>query len=146
MPSQLPPECHEAISRRSAEGDALARDKRFNEAIRKYEEAWNMLPDPKTDWEAATWLLAAIGDANFLSGRFDKSLEVFTLAITTSASGLGNPFLHLRRGESLFELGRQQESGDELMRAYMGAGAEIFKAEDPKYLNYLKTIAQLPGS
>jgi hypothetical protein len=26
---------------------------------------WDLLPEPKTSWEAATWLLGAIGDANF---------------------------------------------------------------------------------
>ena len=31
-------------------------------------------------------------------------------------------------------------AGDNLARAYMGAGVEIFKNEDRKYLKYLRTI------
>lgn len=143
MLRELPADKHEEVKRLSAVGDALAHERKFDEAIRKYQEAWDLLPEPKTDWEAAAWLLAAIGDAHFFSRRFDKSNEAFTGAIVNSASGLGNPFLHLRRGESLFELGRQDEAADELIRAYMGAGPDIFKTEDPKYLLYLKTKAEL---
>lgn len=143
MSSELPAEIYEKIRRLSAEGDALARDKKYDKAIRNYQEARDLIPEPKTDWEAEAWLLAATGDAYFFNQRFDKSLEMFTQVIINSASGLGNPFLHLRRGESLFELGRMDEAAGELMRAYMGAGHEIFKTEDPKYVAYLKTVAKL---
>ena len=30
-------------------------------------------------------------------------------------------------------------AADELARAYMGAGTEIFENDDPKYLEFLKT-------
>ena len=33
-------------------------------------------------------------------------------------------------------------AADELMRSYMGAGAEIFVGEAPKYLQYLGTVAE----
>jgi hypothetical protein len=33
-----------------------------------------LLPEPQTDWEAATWILAAIGDANFLGDDFTAGL------------------------------------------------------------------------
>jgi tetratricopeptide (TPR) repeat protein len=143
MQRELPADTHEKVQRLSAVGDALAHQKKYDEAIRQYQDAWDLLPEPKTDWEAAAWLLAAIGDAYFFSRRFDKSYDVFTAVIANSAGGLGNPFLHLRRGESLFELGRQDEAADELMRAHMGAGPDVFKTEDPKYLRYLKTKAKL---
>jgi hypothetical protein len=26
---------------------------------------WDLLPEPQTDWEAASWILGAIGDVNF---------------------------------------------------------------------------------
>ena len=54
---------------------------------------------------------------------------------------IGNPFIHLRLGQAQFELGDKEAAADELMRAYMGAGAEIFAEEAPKYLEYLATVA-----
>jgi hypothetical protein len=61
----------------------------------------------------------------------------------TCPGGLGNPFLHLRFGQILFESGDHDLAADELIRAYMGAGDEIFENEDPKYLNFLKTRAKI---
>jgi hypothetical protein len=55
---------------------------------------------------------------------------------------LGNPFLHLRFGQCQFELGELDRAADELMRAYMAAGAEIFKDQDPKYIAFLKSRAK----
>ena len=143
MPHELPAAIYERITHLSALGDVLAREKKYDDAIKRYQEAWDLLPEPKTAWKAASWLLTAIGDANFFSNRFDTCIEVFGRAIVHGVGGLGNPFLHLRLGESLFERGRLGEAADELMRAYMGGGADIFGTEDPKYLQYLKTIAQL---
>ena len=44
------------------------------------------------------------------------------------------------------QLGQMDKAQDELTRAYMGAGRDIFANEDPKYLAYLETILQpMPG-
>jgi hypothetical protein len=57
---------------------------------------------------------------------------------------IGNPFLHLRLGQCQWELGNLDRAADELTRAYMGAGDEIFESEDPKYLSFLKTKLKPP--
>lgn len=56
---------YEQIGALSEAGDALAEDEDFEGALAKYREAFDLLPEPKTQWEAGTWLMAAIGDANF---------------------------------------------------------------------------------
>ena len=61
----------------------------------------------------------------------------------TCPGGLGNPFLHLRLGQVLLDQGHDDLAADELMRAYMGAGAEIFESEDGRYLRFLGTRANL---
>ena len=57
---------------------------------------------------------------------------------------LGNPFLHLRLGQCQFELGGLDRAADELDRAYMGAGTDIFDDEDDKYFAYVKTRLDPP--
>ena len=42
-----------------------------------YGEAWRLLPEPKLDWEAATWILAAIGDVHYLARRVDLASPAF---------------------------------------------------------------------
>ena len=140
---ELSAESHEQIQALCAAGDELAEEEQFAAALAKYWEAWDLLPEPQTGWEAATWILAAIGDANFLGGDFTAGRDNLQLAMHCTGA-IGNPFLHLRLGQCQFELGDEDRAADELARAYMGAGAEIFDQEDDKYFAFLKTRLQPP--
>ncbi|MGU9821139.1 tetratricopeptide repeat protein [Pseudomonas sp. LF090] len=139
---ELNPELHEQIKKFSSAGDMLAESGRYEAAVTEYNKALEMIPSPKNDWEAATWILAAIADACFLSGFKTSAREALQYAMTCPG-GLGNPFLHLRLGQVLFDEGQEDSAADELMRAYMGAGPEIFATEDARYLIFLKTRADL---
>lgn len=119
-----------------SEGDELAEREDYPGALKEYWQAWELLPEPQTDWEAATWILAAIGDANFLGGDFTAGRDNLSKAMHCP-NAIGNPFLHLRLGQCQFELGDLDRAADELCRAYMGAGEEVFNDEDPKYLEFV---------
>jgi tetratricopeptide (TPR) repeat protein len=110
---------HEQITLLSEEGNELAEQGDFAAALKALESAWELLPEPKTNWAAATWILAAMGDVHFLSGDFLNGRDVL-LAAMHCPDAIGNPFLHLRLGQCQFELGDLQKAGDELTRAYMG--------------------------
>jgi len=142
---ELPDDIYERIQTRCAEGDALAKAGAFPAAIACYEEAWALLPKPQTDWTAATWILAAIGDAHYLSGNFESGLETLLTAMHCP-DAIGNPFLHLRLGQCQFELGNLPKAADEFTRAYMGGGGELLRSEDPRYYDHLKSaLLEPPG-
>lgn len=134
--AELESAIYERIKRLCAEGDDLASNRRFDEALDKYLEAWDLLPTPKTDWDAASWIMAAIGDANFLSGDFAAGRNNLLLAMKCPGA-IGNPFIHLRLGQCQFELGELDKAADEMSRSYMSEGPEIFVDEDSKYLEFL---------
>jgi tetratricopeptide (TPR) repeat protein len=139
---ELDPAIHEAIKTHSARGDELAAARAFEKAIAEYNKAWALVPTPKNDWNASTWILAAIADAAFLSGYKTSAREALQYAMTCPGA-LGNPFLHLRYGQVLLDAGEPDAAADELMRAYMSEGPRIFALEDPRYLDFLKTRAKL---
>jgi tetratricopeptide (TPR) repeat protein len=139
---ELSDELHGEIKRLCAQGDQHARDKRFDAALTLYWQAHDLLPEPKTDWAAGTWILTAIGDANFLSGAFDAGRDNLSVAMHYP-NAIGNPFIHLRLGQCQFELGNVDRAADELTRAYMGAGLDIFSEDDAKYLDFLETKIDL---
>lgn len=139
--AELSDETHAQIQQLCAEGDQLTEAKRYADALKPYWAAWDLLPEPQTDWEAATWILVAIGDANFLSGDFVAGRDNLSQAMHCP-DAIGNPFIHLRLGQCQFELQALDRAADELMRAYMGAGPDIFKDEDPKYLQFLQSKAK----
>jgi tetratricopeptide (TPR) repeat protein len=141
--TQLDDAVYERIQDLCAKGDALVEEDKLPAALKKYWAAWDLIPEPKTAWEAATWILAAIGDANFLSDDFAAARDNLSMAMRCP-DAIGNPFLHLRLGQCQFELGNQDRAADELARAYMTEGDEIFEEEDPKYFAFLKNWLKPP--
>lgn len=132
---------HSRINTLCAVGDALGEEGDFDAALDKYWEAFDLLPHPKTDWEAGTWLLGAIGDANFQRGDFAIARDILVNAMQFP-DAVGNPFLHLRLGQCQFELGSLNQAEEELMRAYKDGGADVFAHEDRKYLEFVASHAR----
>jgi tetratricopeptide (TPR) repeat protein len=139
---ELPEQLHEKILSSCAKGDALAEAGKRKEALVAFNEAWKLIPDPKNEWEASTWVLAAIGDTAYLDGDYANGRRALEYGMSCPGA-IGDPFMHLRLGQIMFETNELERAADELMRAYMGAGPKIFSAKDPKYLTFLKTKAQL---
>lgn len=126
------------------EGDTYMDSGEPTQAYERYMAALALVPEPKEEFEAATWILAALGDLYFFSKDFAQVEKVLSDAMRC-AGGIGNPFLHLRLGQARLELKNEERAVDELCRAYMSAGKEIFENDDPKYFEFLKSRTQLPA-
>ena len=136
---ELPESTYDKIKAYCTKGDELAIEKKYSAALAEYNSAWSLVPEPKNEWEASTWVLAAIGDVCFLGGFMISAREALQYAVTCPGA-MGNPFIHLRYGQVLFDAGEMDAAANELTRAYMGAGSELFfSKEDQKYFEFLKT-------
>lgn len=124
-------------------GDALAANEDFPGALGQYREAWGLLPEPKDQWDAATWILTALGDTHFLFKEYQSALSALARAVQCPG-GLGNPFIHLRLGQCHLETRNLDAAKDELTRAYTEAGRDIFEEEDPKYFKLLQSVLKPP--
>jgi len=136
MNREFPDDIHDSIKRFCAEGDSLAGTENYPDAIAQYEQALAILPTPHQEWEASTWIYAALGDTHFLAGNFERARQALT-TVMLCPNALDNPFLWLRRGEVYFELGDMKQAQDSLASAFMLAGREIFETEDPKYAAFI---------
>lgn len=136
--SELDEQLYSKIQIFSALGDKLAEKGNYSNALSEYWKAFDLIPDPKTNWEATTWVLVAIGDANFLGKDFQAGVDNLSNAMHCPGA-IGNPFIHMRLGQCHFEIGNLERAADELTRAYGLKGEEIFSGEDARYLNFLKT-------
>lgn len=139
--SELDEGLYSKIQELSQTGDDLAGEGNYPAALAEYWKAFDLIPEPKTDWEATTWLLVAIGDANFLGKDFAAGVDNLSNAMHCPGA-IGNPFIHLRLGQCQLETGNLPRAADELTRAYAIQGEELFSGEDPKYLAFLKTKIQ----
>jgi tetratricopeptide (TPR) repeat protein len=142
---ELDEETYEELKLMCEEGDALAGQGRTEEALAAFREAWRLVPEPWQEVDAARWVLAAMGDMLFLLGRFEEARRVLSDALH-SPDAVGNPFLHLRLGQCQLELGDEARAADELARAFLLEGRELFEGEDPRYLAFvLSKLAPPPG-
>lgn len=139
---ELEPSVHQRIMKICEIGDRYVEEGDLSEAIARYREAWSLIPEDWTEWEASTWILSSVGEVYFRKREFDEALDRYSRA-TLCPNGLGNPYIHLRLGQLHLELGQLKQAGDELTRAYMGAGEEIFQDEDPKFLAFLRNIIRV---
>jgi tetratricopeptide (TPR) repeat protein len=139
----LSSDTYDRIKAYCSEGDRRCEEGEFDAALEMYKSAWNLVPEKKGDWEASTWILAATGDVFLRKHDYVKALNLFCRAVQCPG-GLGNPYIHLRLGEMFFETGEMERAAEELTRAFMGAGDDIFEQEDPKYLKFLRTVLRAP--
>lgn len=126
----------------SKQGDESLDNNNFDDAIQRYEEAISLIPEPIEDWEASTWLLTALGEAYFFKQDYQNALKSLQSAMHCP-DAIGNPLIHLRLGQTQLELGNEVKAKDELVRAYMGGGEEIFEDEDSKYFDLVKESIQI---
>lgn len=139
---QLPDEVYQEISSLCKHGDELVEEGAFEQAKKSYVDALRLLPQEHREWEAATWIYVAIGDIHFRIGNYERAFKCFYNAVQCP-KGLGNSYIHLRLGQLYFEHSNHDKSADELIRAYMSEGIDIFMEDDPKYLEFLKTRIEI---
>lgn len=115
----------------------------FRGAFDLFVEAFNLLPAPREQWNAAGWLLVALGENAIRAGSFQTAEAPPTDAMWCPGT-IGNPWVHLRCGQMRFELGQMGRAADELARAYMGGGRGIFEGQDPKYFALVEQVLRPP--
>lgn len=144
-PNELSDRLSSEINQLSEFGNAAVDAGNFLKAVGKFESALALLPEPVTEWEAATWLLTAIGESHFFAENYKDAYRALSQAMHCPG-GIGNPLIHLRLGQVQLEMGNDVLAADELTRAYMGGGKEIFEREDPKYFTFIKARLDEPKS
>lgn len=126
---QLSKKKYAEIDRLSQDGNAFMDDENLEAAIKKWNEALDLLPTPKSDWEAFMWLSASIGDAHFQQKSYTLALASFQDALN-APGGIENPFIHYRLGQCQLALDNLEPAIESLLKSYMLDGGHIFKAED----------------
>ena len=135
---KLPKDIAQLVDNLCREGDRFAGIDQFDDAIEKYQAAWDLLPAPQNQWPAATWILVSVGDAYFNLKEYNPAAQVLRDALGYP-DGEANPFLYLRLGQCLLETGQIDDAADALEEAYRRGGESLFEDEESKYLSFVKT-------
>ncbi len=140
---RLPPKVFTDVKAKAEEGEQQMASGDLVGAFRIFATALDALPEPRQQWNAAGWLLVAMGECSFRLQKWQSAAGPLQDAVICPGC-LGNPWLHLRLGQVQFELGENERAADELARAYMGGGREVFESQDPKYFALVESVLKPP--
>ncbi len=142
MSQELDDTTYNAIVSHCEEGNNCCDQEDYENAIIAFKKALDLIPPPLEIWETTTWVVSSLGDCHFQLCQYEQAHHYLTFAMHCP-DGLGNPFIHLRLGQTQFELHNLDRAADELTRAYMGDGESIFEDEDSKYFRFLQSRISL---
>ena len=122
----------------------------FDDAARKFEHLVELCAGEENH---QFWARMALGEAWFRQSQWERALKVYGAAYHDAPKlALGNPLFHMRVGQCLFELHpeRQRERGpgtalDNLARALITGGVEIFDTEAARYLAAITEVLLPPA-
>jgi hypothetical protein len=135
----LPDNIYDQVEELSAAGNDLYDQSEYPAAVGKWTAALELLPEPKSDWQAFTWLSASIGDAHYQNDNLDGARQALFDALN-GPGGVDNPFVHYRLGQSEIRLGNEDNGIRHLLKAYMLDGERIF-SNDEDGAAYLQKLA-----
>lgn len=121
----------------SESGNDLMEKGEYDKALLVFNKALELIPKPRENYEAGSWIQAAIGDAFFHKDEFSDALDAFLLALKYSED-FSNGFLQLRIGQCFFQLKNKKKAKEHLGNAYMLEGEDIFEYDDEDYLIFLE--------
>lgn len=133
---ELPEDVYDQILALSEQGDNYEENEEFDAAILQYEQALALLPEPKSQWEAATWIYVALGDALFSENRLQEALIAYENALI-SPEGSANPYIWFCLGEVFFILQDLPKAKENFRNAYQLDGVYIFEDQNPAYLELI---------
>ena len=140
---RLPSEVFAVIEQHGGHAETQIENGEFRAAFDSLIAALEELPSPSEQWNAAGWLLVAMGENAFRSGSFEAAKNPLEDAMYCPGT-LGNPWVHMRLGQVHFELANTERATDNLARAYMGGGRDVFQNQDPKYFDLVASVLKPP--
>lgn len=136
---ELTDEIYKEITDLTNRGNAFSEQNKLIDALECFNKALDLVPNPKYDWEAATWIYTSLGDIYFMKKEYVKALENLNEALKCP-NGFTNPFILLRAGQCFLEMKEIDKAKEYLLKSYMLEGENIFKYEKPKYFNSIKNL------
>lgn len=143
LPSKLPESVQKQVAIILTDSTSLIAKKDYRKAVESAVKAIEAIPESQEKHKEMVEILATIGEANFRAKAFEQARRALSDAMHFPGA-IGDPWLHLRLGQAQLELGNHERAKDELARAAMGGGKEIFASEDPKYWKYITRFLKPP--
>ena len=135
--NELDDALYQALKKHCAAGDAAVERNDFASAIRSFQQAFALLPEPYEDWEASTWVLFSLGEAQFFNEQYAAARESLAAAMHCPGA-IGNPLMHLR-------LGQVHKRVSELRKSKRRTPPRLHKCRRGNLCEWRKEVFSLPA-
>lgn len=137
---ELPDDIYQQVEALSEEGNELSDEGDDEGAEAVWRQALDLLPEPKTKWSAYTWLTTSIGEASYFQSNYADAAQMLFDALN-GPDAHENPFVHYMLGKALWQIGEDEDRAiDELLRAYMLDGVDIFDGDEEEGPDMLQLL------
>jgi tetratricopeptide (TPR) repeat protein len=133
---EINPDLQSKINQIAKKGDSKANSGNWAGQIEKYLEVWELIPEPKHNWDGGTWIIGGIAEAFYQSEDFSKAKEFFVKGLQCF-KGEQNSFIQLRLGQIYCDDGDLENSKHHLKEAWHLSEGRIFVGEPKKYRDFL---------
>lgn len=133
------PSLEEKIVSTTERGNEAHDKKQYDKALTIYQEAWDLLPESKTEWKMLSqWISSSFYNTFFDTKDYSKAKDWAETALKSIDSKIDtSPLINL--GMVCKELGRDDEAYSYFDQAYQYGKERAFKERPKKYLDfYLK--------
>ena len=120
------------------EGLELAKQGRHQEAAVSFRKSWELVPEPKYEWDLSKITLFRLAKFFRDSGFFAEAHEWID-QVAKCPVQLGDGLMELTKGAIFLAAGDSDAAFIWFDKAYAAGGKRAFQGEDPKYLSFLKT-------
>lgn len=136
--SDLEGELKEQVVSLCEKGVELQDEERFHASNKEFLEVYTLLPEPKANWKAYTWLISSIADNHFELNEYQPAYDKLNEVVSLDQTATDNAYICLRRGQCALELGDEQTAQTLLKQAFEIEGKELFEDEHSKFLKLAK--------
>lgn len=121
------------------DGNMYHDKKIFSSALDKYIEAWECVPEIKTEWEISGWISACIYSAYFDMNDYENAKQWAKIALQTRGSEIDTaPLIDL--GMVCYELGELDEAYSYFNDAYEYGKKRAFQERPKKYIDFFLSV------
>ncbi len=124
-----------AIFKLTDQGDDALDEKDYDGYITFYKKAWEVVPEPRQEWELANGLVACIGEGYYLKGELDQAFLYFKEALACH-NGEKNSSISFRLGQICLEQEDFDQALSFLHLAWKTSDGRAFEEEGASYLEF----------
>lgn len=131
------PELEQKIVETVEVGNVLDETQQHEQALIYYDQAWGMLPEPKMEWEMASWIASCQASSYMDLGQYELAKPWAEISLQTRSTDRNtSPLIDL--GMVCMRLEQHDEAYSYLHQAYEYGKERAFQGNPREVLKYYK--------